>query len=77
MDPKVPNEIKKNDFLYSRHIGLNEKEITEMLKEFNCKTLDELMQKIVPKNIRDSTSLHYKEGDVKLAPAVPESDFLI
>ena len=77
MDPKVPSELKKDNFLYPRHIGLNEKEITEMLKEFNCKTLDEFMEKIVPKNIKDNTSLHYKEGDVKLAPPMTESDFLV
>ena len=76
-DAKVPQELKKNDFLYSRHVGLNEKEISEMLKEFNCKTLDEFMSHIVPKNVFDNTSLHYQEGDATLEPPVTESDFLV
>jgi len=73
---KISDDLKKNDFLFPRHVGLTEKEISDMLKEFQCKTLDELMMQIVPKNIYDPTSLHYQEGDVQLEPALTESEFL-
>ena len=38
---------------HSKHIGPTSKEVTEMLSSLGCNSLDELLEKIVPKNILD------------------------
>ena len=45
----------------SRHIGVSKKEEAEMLKTLNLKTLDELVAKTVPKNIRLNRDLNLSE----------------
>jgi glycine dehydrogenase len=53
----------------SRHIGSNDKAINEMLSSLNFKSLDELTEKIVPKNISLNRSL-------KLDAPQTEEEFL-
>lgn len=42
----------KNDLLSSRHIGISEKEEAQMLQKIGVKSLDELIDKTIPANIR-------------------------
>ncbi len=42
----------KNDFLSIRHIGIGEKEEAEMLRKIGVNTLDELIDKTIPADIR-------------------------
>ena len=42
----------KNDSLANRHIGINEQEEQLMLQKIGVKSLDELIDKTLPKNIR-------------------------
>ena len=38
---------------HKKHIGPSEKEIDEMLQVLGCSSLNDLLEKIVPKNILD------------------------
>ena len=38
---------------HKKHIGPSQKEIDEMLQYLNCSSLNQLLEKIVPKNILD------------------------
>ena len=40
----------KSDFI-NRHVGLNESDIKKMLKRLSIKSLDDLIDKVIPKNI--------------------------
>ena len=42
----------KNDLLACRHIGINEKDEEQMLRRIGVKSLDELIDKTIPANIR-------------------------
>lgn len=42
----------KNDLLAKRHIGINEKEEAQMLRQIGVESLDELINKTIPGNIR-------------------------
>ena len=37
---------------HNKHIGPSQKEIDEMLQYLDCKSLNDLLEKIVPKNIK-------------------------
>ena len=52
-----------------RHIGPNEKETIQMLKAVGVGSLDELMERTVPSNIR-------MKEDLKLQPAMSEYEYL-
>ena len=38
---------------HNKHIGPTSKEVTEMLTALECNSLNDLLEKIVPKNILD------------------------
>ena len=42
----------KTDLLASRHIGINEQDTTVMLRKIGVDSLDELIEKTIPANIR-------------------------
>lgn len=42
----------KNDLLAYRHIGISEKDEEKMLQKIGVKSLDELIDKTIPANIR-------------------------
>ena len=42
----------KTDLLASRHIGINEQDTTVMLRKIGVASLDELIDKTIPANIR-------------------------
>ncbi len=42
----------KTDLLASRHIGINEQDTTMMLRKIGVNSLDELIEKTIPANIR-------------------------
>ena len=42
----------KNDLLASRHIGINAEEEARMLQKIGVSSLDELVDKTIPANIR-------------------------
>ena len=42
----------KTDLLASRHIGINEQDTTVMLRKIGVDSLDELIKKTIPANIR-------------------------
>ena len=52
-----------------RHIGPRDDDITSMLKEFGAKSLDDLIAKVVPEDIRTTTALD-------LPPALSERNAL-
>ena len=52
----------------NRHIGIGEKELPLMLEKIGVKSLDELIDKTIPANIRLKEPL-------KLAPAMTEREF--
>ena len=47
-----------NNTFSSRHIGPRNNDISKMLKVVGCDTLDQLIQKTVPKNILNNASLN-------------------
>lgn len=48
----------KTDMLQDRHIGINTEDIEKMIKKIGVKSLDELIDKTIPKNIRISAPLN-------------------
>ena len=42
----------KNDLLVNRHIGISEKDEAQMLHKIGVASLDELIDKTIPTNIR-------------------------
>ena len=61
--------VNSRELFKTRHNGPNETEIAEMLKTVGVKDLNELINKTVPKNIRNS-------GTLDLQPAQTEFEFL-
>lgn len=51
----------KNEFI-QRHIGPQSGDIQAMLKELGCNSLDELVNQVVPQNIRAKKELSLGEG---------------
>ena len=51
----------QQDIFYKRHIGPDQNEIREMLKEVGSSSLDEFIDTVIPKQIRTNTP--YKIGD--------------
>lgn len=51
----------KTDLLTCRHIGINENDITVMLRKIGVNTLDELIDKTIPANIRLKEPLNLPE----------------
>ncbi len=62
-------EKQANEFS-DRHIGPNEVETVEMLKEIGMSSLQELINKTIP------TAIHLK-GDLEVTPAMSEYEYLI
>lgn len=58
----------KTDSFASRHIGVSEKDIEVMLRKIGVSTLDELINKTIPTNIRLA-------GPLALPPAMTEYEF--
>lgn len=58
----------KTDSFASRHIGVSEKDIEVMLRKIGVSTLDELINKTIPANIRLA-------GPLALPPAMTEYEF--
>ena len=50
-------ELEQHDDFISRHIGPRDTEIQQMLGELKVRSLEELMEKIVPDSIRDTSAL--------------------
>ena len=50
-----------NDFI-DRHIGLNKKEVSEMLKIIGVKNVETLISETIPKKIRLKDSLNLSHG---------------
>ncbi len=61
-------DVQQREF-QPRHIGPNEKETIQMLKAVGVSSLDELMERTVPSNIR-------MKEDLKLQPAMSEYEYL-
>lgn len=55
------NSLAYREDFSTRHIGVNAKEEAEMLKVLNVKSLDELVDKTVPKNIRLNRDLNLSD----------------
>ena len=51
-----------NDLLTHRHIGINQSDEATMLKKIGLNSLDELIDKTLPKNIRLKTPLQLPEA---------------
>jgi len=54
--------IPSADIFVDRHIGSNNKEINEMLNTLGFKSLEELVQKTIPSEIRDDAPLYISEA---------------
>ena len=52
----------KNDSLANRHIGINEQDEQIMLKKIGVASLDELIDKTLPKNIRLKQPINLPEA---------------
>ena len=52
----------KIDSFSSRHIGPRNQDIANMLKDINCASLDDLIEKTVPKNILLNSNLNLRPG---------------
>ena len=52
----------KTDLLASRHIGINEQDTTVMLRKIGVDSLDELIEKTIPANIRLKEPLALKRS---------------
>lgn len=50
----------KTDSFASRHIGISEEDIQVMLRKIGVATLDELIDKTIPANIRRRNRWHYR-----------------
>ncbi len=59
--PSLKNQKNRNSEFSRRHIGPTKKDISEMLKTLNCKTLDELIEKSAPSEILTQKELHLPE----------------
>ena len=59
-------ELFPTDSFSNRHIGLNESEIAQMLEVLGISSLEDLIDKTVPRTIR-------LKNDLKLPPALSES----
>jgi glycine dehydrogenase len=57
----MTQETTPSPFVY-RHIGLNDKDITAMLKTIGASSLDQLMDEAMPSDIRTQTPLAIGEG---------------
>lgn len=55
------NSLAYREDFSSRHIGINAKDESEMLKLLNLKSLEDLVDKTVPKNIRLNRDLNLSE----------------
>ena len=51
----------KTDLLSYRHIGINDSDLPEMLEKIGVKSLDELIDKTIPANIRLKKPLNLPE----------------
>lgn len=58
----------KNDYLFKRHIGINPSDEAAMLQKIGVNTLDELIDRTLPKNIR-------LQEPLALEPALTEYEF--
>jgi glycine dehydrogenase len=58
----------KKDLLQNRHIGINEDDIEKMVKKVGVKSIDELIDKTIPANIR-------LKAPLDMAPAMTEHEF--
>lgn len=55
------NSLAYREDFSTRHIGISAKDESEMLKLLNLKSLDDLVDKTVPKNIRLNRDLNLSE----------------
>ena len=53
----------KTDLLASRHIGINEQDTALMLRKIGVNSLDELIDKTIPANIRLKEPLDNSRGN--------------
>ncbi len=51
-------KIAASDRFANRHIGINEEELNDMLKAVKAKSLDQLIDQTIPKNIRSKKTLN-------------------
>ncbi|MES2770074.1 MAG: glycine dehydrogenase (aminomethyl-transferring), partial [Bdellovibrionota bacterium] len=63
------SELSTSQEFIARHIGPSEKEINEMLKALKLSSLEELVEKTVPKNILNKAPLN-------ISPSLSENDAL-
>ena len=53
----------KSDFI-NRHVGLNDSDIKKMLKHLSIKSLDDLIEKVIPQNILSPITENLLEKDL-------------
>jgi glycine dehydrogenase len=63
------NSLTHPDEFVNRHIGLNEKDIEEMLKEVNAESIDKLIEETIPAQI-------LLKENLTLDPPLSEFDYL-
>ncbi|CAD8068445.1 unnamed protein product [Paramecium primaurelia] len=56
VNPKVPDWFKSSDYIEPRFIGSEPQQVKEMLKSVEANSLDELVDKIIPKEIRSEAA---------------------
>ena len=61
----------KSDFL-NRHVGLNNSDIKKMLKRLDIKSLDDLIKKVIPKNILSPMSENLLKKDLSEIEALSQ-----
>jgi glycine dehydrogenase len=61
-EQKIDNRQSGSDSFARRHIGLNEDEVAQMLRDVGFKSLDALIDATVPKNIRLDRKLNLPEA---------------
>ena len=55
-------KITASDRFVNRHIGINEEELNDMLKAVKAKSLDQLIDQTIPRNIRSKKALNIPEA---------------
>jgi glycine dehydrogenase len=59
---KTSNLLSNSDIFCDRHIGSSDSQQKDMLKYLNVETLDQLIDKVVPKTIRRKNQINLGEG---------------
>ena len=66
----IPSSLKRNNYLLRDHTPIYAEEEEKMLEKVGVKTLDDLMEQVIPKMVRDRETID-KNSIGKVDPAVP------